>query len=121
VEKGAVPWGGLLFTFIFPFIEIGFSCCQNHDMIIALVEGPTKNNHVRDMSLVADKTIKLLEDVQAAIEVESEAVSASLPSATKILQPKDRHMISREHFTDSSPGFAPKSEQLFNGKQLLDK
>lgn len=90
-------------------------------MIIALVEGPTQDSHICDMSSVADKSIKLLEDIHTAIEIDSEAVSASLPSATKILQPKDRHMISREHFTDSTPGFAPNSGQFYDGKQLLDK
>jgi len=60
-------------------------------------------------------------DIQTIVEDESEAVCASLPSATKILQPKDRHMISSKHFTESSPGFAPSSEQLYDGKQLLDK
>jgi|SRR5882762_763120 hypothetical protein len=90
-------------------------------MIVALVEGPSDGNHAQDTSVVADRCIRLLDDIRTAVEADSEASSASLPSATKILQPKDRHMISSEHFTDSSPGFAPKSEQFYNGKQLLDK
>jgi len=94
---------------------------RNHDMVVALIEGPSGNNRVHDLSLVANRCIRLLEDIHTAAEAESETTSASLPSATKILQPKDRHMISSDHFTDSSPGFAPKSEQFYNGKQLLDK
>jgi hypothetical protein len=90
-------------------------------MIIALVEGPRDNNHVHDMSLVADRSIRLLKDICTVAEAESEITSASLPSATKILQPKDKHIISSKHFTNSSPSFAPKSEQFYNAKQLLDR
>ena len=90
-------------------------------MIVALVEGLGDENRVRDASLVAARCLKLLEDIQTVVEDASEAVCASLPSATKILQPKDKHIISSKHFTDSSPGFFPKSEQLYDGKRLLDK
>jgi hypothetical protein len=90
-------------------------------MVVALVEGPAKNNHIHDLSSMANKSIRLLEDIRSAVEVQSEALAGSLPSATKILQPKDRHIISRDSFIDSSPGFAPKSEQFYNGRELLDK
>jgi hypothetical protein len=90
-------------------------------MIVALVEGPANDNSIHDLSSVANKSTRLLEDIRTSVEVQSKALAASLPSATKILQPRDRHIISRVDFTDSSPGFAPKSEQFYNGKQLLDK
>jgi hypothetical protein len=48
-------------------------------------------------------------------------VSETLPSATKILQPKDNHVISFGHFTTASPDFVAKSDHLYNGKQLLEQ
>jgi hypothetical protein len=47
--------------------------------------------------------------------------SEILPSATKILQPKDNHLISFDHFTAASPDFVAKSDHLYNGKQLLEQ
>lgn len=47
--------------------------------------------------------------------------SETLPSATKILQPKDNHLISSGHFTTTSPDFVAKSDHLYNGKQLLEQ
>lgn len=117
MEKSFISWG----AFLVEVVAVDLTCFQNHDMIIALVEGPTPDDHFHDASSVAEKSLILLEDIHAAVEVESEAASASLPSATKILQPKDKYMISQEHFTESSPEFVPKAEQFYTGKQLLDK
>ncbi|PBK99517.1 hypothetical protein ARMGADRAFT_1161164 [Armillaria gallica] len=44
----------------------------------------------------------------------------TLPSATKILQPKDRHLISRAQFTMSNDKFAAKSEQFYIAQYLLE-
>ncbi|KDQ27067.1 hypothetical protein PLEOSDRAFT_1077815 [Pleurotus ostreatus PC15] len=43
-----------------------------------------------------------------------------LPTATKILQPKDRYILSFNGFTVSSTGFASHSEHLFNGQRLQE-
>ncbi|KAF4570082.1 hypothetical protein EYR36_009888 [Pleurotus pulmonarius] len=43
-----------------------------------------------------------------------------LPTATKILQPKDRYILSFNGFTVSSSGFASHSEHLFNGQRLQE-
>lgn len=47
--------------------------------------------------------------------------SEILPSATKILQPKDNYLISFDHFMAASPDFVAKSDYLYNGKQLLEQ
>ncbi|KAF9499338.1 hypothetical protein BDN71DRAFT_1384028 [Pleurotus eryngii] len=43
-----------------------------------------------------------------------------LPSAAKILQPKDRYILSFNGYTVSSTGFASHSEHLFNGQRLQE-
>jgi hypothetical protein len=44
-----------------------------------------------------------------------------LPSATKILEPGDRYIISKGGLTVSSPGFVSKSEHLYNAQQLIER
>lgn len=63
----------------------------------------------------------MLEDFRNIIDNEFQSTSMALPSATNILQPQDRHMISKNYLVESSPDFAPKAEQFYYGKQLLDK
>ena len=72
---------------------------------------------------IAEDAIKMLDQLLALIQADSDAEKAVLPSATKILQPKDKHIISRlgAQFTDASPAFAPNSEQFYNSRQLLHK
>ncbi|KAF7969685.1 hypothetical protein HWV62_26196 [Athelia sp. TMB] len=72
---------------------------------------------------IAENAIKMLDQLLALIQADSDAEKAVLPSATKILQPKDKHIISRlgAQFTDASPAFAPNSEQFYNSRQLLHK
>jgi hypothetical protein len=42
-----------------------------------------------------------------------------LPSATKILQPKDRYVLSSSDITIRSPDFESRSAHLYNAKRLL--
>ncbi|KAK0202668.1 hypothetical protein DFS33DRAFT_1262996 [Desarmillaria ectypa] len=44
----------------------------------------------------------------------------TLPSATKILQPKDRHLFSRAQFTISNDKFAAQPEQFYMAQHLLE-
>jgi hypothetical protein len=43
----------------------------------------------------------------------------ALPSATKILQPKDRYALSSAKFTLRSADFESRSGHLYNARQLL--
>jgi len=49
------------------------------------------------------------------------SASETLPSAAKILQPKDNHLIRSGNFTTASPDFVAKSDYLYDGKQLLEQ
>lgn len=64
----------------------------------------------------------LLTSIQSHIADEDIKANAekSLISATKILQPKDKHIIDTGHgITVSSPDFASRSEHLYQGRQLI--
>lgn len=74
-----------------------------------------------DCRVAADESIRALEYIREAIEEVSKAATATLPSATKILQPQDKHLVITDHLTDSTPDFAPRSSQFYNSQQLLDK
>ncbi|EMD38908.1 hypothetical protein CERSUDRAFT_104200 [Gelatoporia subvermispora B] len=51
----------------------------------------------------------------------SRGAEAAIPTATKILQPQDKHVISKGEYTMSNnAGFSCNSEHLFYGKQMLE-
>lgn len=74
-----------------------------------------------DYRVAVDESIKILEYIREAIEEESKATTATLPSAAKILQPKDKYLVITNHLTDSTADFIPRSSQFYNSQQLLDK
>ncbi|KAL6298987.1 hypothetical protein BKA93DRAFT_808924 [Sparassis latifolia] len=70
----------------------------------------------------AETVIAMLDRIRSVIVVEKQkaAAEATIPSAAKILQPEDRHVISAGGFTRSpSAGLSSETEQLFNGQQML--
>ncbi|KAG1746656.1 uncharacterized protein EDB91DRAFT_1118237 [Suillus paluster] len=80
-------------------------------------------DHVEDydMHVISEAASQLLRDVENLIVAEATRASETLPSATKILQPKDNYLISFGDFTAASPDFVAKSDHLYNGKQLLEQ
>lgn len=95
------------------------------------------NGEDYDTHVVSEATSKLLQDIENLIAADAKRcvlvfsnlragliinrASETLPSATKILQPKDNHLISSDHFIIASPDFVAKSDHLYNGKQLLEQ
>ncbi|KAG2145131.1 hypothetical protein DEU56DRAFT_732147 [Suillus clintonianus] len=74
-----------------------------------------------DTHIISEAASQLLEEVENLIIAEATRASETFPSATKILQPKDNHLISFGDFTAASPDFFAKSDYLYNGKQLLEQ
>ncbi|SJL03852.1 uncharacterized protein ARMOST_07209 [Armillaria ostoyae] len=74
-----------------------------------------------DLSLAA-KIHELCMEVEKVLNDDALTSSSTetLPSATKILQPKDQHLISRAQFTMSNDKFAAKSEQFYIAQRLLE-
>ncbi|KAG7439785.1 uncharacterized protein BT62DRAFT_912493 [Guyanagaster necrorhizus] len=88
-----------------------------HPVLVALV-GLKDVDY--DLSL-AGKVRTLCMDVQKVLDDDALTSSTeTLPSATKILQPKDRHLVSRAKFTLSNDKFAAKSEQFYIAQHLLE-
>ncbi|KAI5895317.1 uncharacterized protein SCHCODRAFT_02665679 [Schizophyllum commune H4-8] len=70
---------------------------------------------------VTDKMPALFDALETATTAEELGGSLeSLPSTSRILQPKDQHIISTENFSIASSGFSSRSEHLYNIQQLLD-
>ncbi|KAL1943046.1 hypothetical protein VTO73DRAFT_4717 [Trametes versicolor] len=78
-------------------------------------------DHTLDLAQLADDAVELIESLSKVIqEGKSRAKDAQIPSATKILQPKDKYVIaSDEYTTTSSAGFTSRSEHLYDGQELL--
>ncbi|KAI0644202.1 hypothetical protein C8Q79DRAFT_974698 [Trametes meyenii] len=77
--------------------------------------------HSLDLAQLADDSVGLIEAILKVIE-ERKAKSRGqpIPSATKILQPKDKYIIAMDDYTTaSSAGFPSRSEHLYGGQRLL--
>ncbi|KAJ8586900.1 hypothetical protein M405DRAFT_771033, partial [Rhizopogon salebrosus TDB-379] len=93
---------------------------RSQSLAVAIISD-VDNGDDYDTHVVSEAASKLLQDIDKVIAAEAKRVSETLPSATKILQPKDNHVISFGHFTTASPDFVAKSDHLYNGKQLLEQ
>ncbi|KAG2053660.1 hypothetical protein BDR06DRAFT_956401 [Suillus hirtellus] len=92
--------------------------CQT--LAVALI-ADADNVEDYDTHVISEATSQMLHDIENLIAAEATRASEILPSATKILQPKDNYLISFDHFTAASPDFVAKSDYLYNGKQLLEQ
>ncbi|KAG1880361.1 hypothetical protein C8R48DRAFT_683684 [Suillus tomentosus] len=92
--------------------------CQS--LAVALI-ADADNVEDYDTHVISEATSQMLHDIENLIAAEATRASEILPSATKILQPKDNYLISFDHFTAASPDFVAKSDYLYNGKQLLEQ
>jgi len=73
-----------------------------------------------DLEAAAKDVLRLFDEVDSTIhDAEVKSLSESLPSATKILQPQDRYIISTGQYSQISPGFSSKSNHLFNAMATL--
>lgn len=92
--------------------------CQS--LAVALI-ADADNVEDYDTHVISEATSQMLHDIENLIAAEATRASEILPSATKILQPKDNYLIGFDHFTAASPDFVAKSDYLYNGKQLLEQ
>jgi hypothetical protein len=92
--------------------------CQS--LAVALI-ADVDNVEDYDTHVISEAASQMLHGIENLIVAEATRVSEILPSATKILQPKDNYLISFDHFTTASPDFVAKSDNLYNGKQLLEQ
>ncbi|KAJ3515173.1 hypothetical protein NLJ89_g1914 [Agrocybe chaxingu] len=96
------------------------------DFMLALIDAHQEgvegeDSETRDLQTAAEQALKLFDDIESAIyDAGLKSISDALPSATKILQPQDRYLISTGLYTYSPPGFVSKSSHLFNAKAILD-
>ncbi|KAI0666785.1 hypothetical protein C8Q78DRAFT_1082689 [Trametes maxima] len=76
--------------------------------------------HSLDLAQLADNCVQLIEAILNVIEEKkAQPKDQSIPSATKILQPKDKYIIVTDDYTTTSASFASRSEHLYGGQKLL--
>ncbi|KAH9852031.1 hypothetical protein C2E23DRAFT_868869 [Lenzites betulinus] len=77
-------------------------------------------DHTLDIGQLAGDTVALIASLCKVVEEKTRLKDETIPSATKILQPKDRYIIaSGEYTTTSTAGFTSRSEHLYDGQKLL--
>ncbi|KAH9888958.1 hypothetical protein C8Q73DRAFT_766729 [Cubamyces lactineus] len=88
------------------------------DCTVAIVTGV---DSVPDSMVLSDAAVQLVQDVAKVVKEDSlRATDQHIPSATKILQPKDRYIVAMDEYTTvSSTGFDSRSEHLYHGQRLL--
>ncbi|KAF8449051.1 hypothetical protein L210DRAFT_3640648 [Boletus edulis BED1] len=75
-----------------------------------------------DVNTWAESTLHLLEDVERIVSEDSRRnKAASLPSATKILQPNDSHILKTGDYVNAGGETALDSDYLFEAKRILDR
>ncbi|KAH0836641.1 hypothetical protein J3R83DRAFT_8359 [Lanmaoa asiatica] len=80
------------------------------------------SNDLGDLEAWVKPTQCLLEDVEKIISEDSQChLAASLPSVTKILQPKDSRILKSGDYVNASGEAALNSDYLFEAKSLLDR
>ncbi|CDO75837.1 hypothetical protein BN946_scf184951.g35 [Trametes cinnabarina] len=85
---------------------------------IAIVVDVDNALDVDNMACMAAETIESIMKVVADEQIRLK--DEQIPSATKILQPKDRYIVAVDEYTTSSTlGFDSRSEHLYNAQQLL--
>ena len=72
-------------------------------------------------SALNEIALRFVKRVLSQISIHALYSTDSLPSATKILQPTDSHVIATFPFTRSSPGFTSKSNHLYNAQEIQAK
>ncbi|OSD02951.1 hypothetical protein PYCCODRAFT_1477255 [Trametes coccinea BRFM310] len=79
-------------------------------------------DHTLDVEKAADAAVEAIESMTRVIEDDKQqSKEQQIPSATKILQPKDRYVLVTDdgYTTSSPPRFDSRSEHLYDAQQLL--
>ncbi|KAI0708854.1 hypothetical protein C8T65DRAFT_649708 [Cerioporus squamosus] len=77
-------------------------------------------DYILDLARLADDTVAFIRSIDELVTNQAQNKDQQLPSAAKILQPKDRYIIAKDEYTsNSAAGFTSRSEHLYNGQQLL--
>ncbi|TFK39855.1 hypothetical protein BDQ12DRAFT_681350 [Crucibulum laeve] len=83
--------------------------------------GDSEDDDNLHLNTAAGKAYQLFDDLESKInERKLASLTESLPTANRILQHVDSHIISAGEFTESSPGFISKSSHLYNAKALQE-
>ncbi|KZT18329.1 hypothetical protein NEOLEDRAFT_1159477 [Neolentinus lepideus HHB14362 ss-1] len=96
-----------------------------HHLTLALLSEDENALEEADLQVLAERSVAVLQDIRQVIKNDEEQMRAGeedqLPSVAKILQPKNRHVISQCPWTVTSEGFKSTSEHLYDGHQLLQR
>ncbi|PFH51823.1 hypothetical protein AMATHDRAFT_46799 [Amanita thiersii Skay4041] len=98
-----------------------YYCIDGQQLLAAIPKETVEGESVMDVNITATMASHFFNELQKLFN-DNDLVSSvdKLPSAAKILQPLDRHVVVREGLTLSDPVFSSQSSHLYDAKTLLD-
>ncbi|KAI6112692.1 hypothetical protein F5141DRAFT_1272421 [Pisolithus sp. B1] len=120
------------FTFLNVFLAPGdepWATCRHSvallkrdDIAVALISGDDKDRIPNDIEALASQTSQLLEQIDVTLSEDAKrTLDSSLPSATKILQPQDAHLMKSHGYIAGGTGLSSHLDLLYDAKELLEK
>ncbi|KAI6161738.1 hypothetical protein EDD17DRAFT_1584363 [Pisolithus thermaeus] len=120
------------FTFLNVFLAPGdepWATCRHSvallkrdDIAVALISGGDKDRIPNDIEALASQTSQLLEQIDVTLSEDAKrTLDSSLPSATKILQPQDAHLMKSHGYIAGGTGLSSHLDLLYDAKELLEK
>ncbi|KAI6044291.1 hypothetical protein EDC04DRAFT_2644016 [Pisolithus marmoratus] len=95
---------------------------KRNDIAVALVSSDDKDRIPDDIEALASQTSQLLEEIIITLSEDAErALNSSLPSATKILQPRDAHLMKSHGHIIGGTGLSSRTDILYDAKELLER
>lgn len=95
---------------------------KRNDIAVALVSSDDNDRIPNDVEALASQTSQLLEEIDVTLSEDAQrTLDSSLPSATKILQPRDAHLMKSHDYILGGTGMSSLTDHLYDAKELLER
>ncbi|KAI5989276.1 hypothetical protein EDD15DRAFT_2460351 [Pisolithus albus] len=95
---------------------------KRNDIAIALISSDDKDRIPKDIEALASRTSQLLEEIDGTLSEDAKrTLDSSLPSASKILQPRDAHLMKSHGYITGGTGLSSHLDLLYDAKEIIER
>lgn len=95
---------------------------KRNDIAVALISSDDKDRIPKDIEALASQTSQLLGEIDATLSEDAKrTLDSSLPSASKILQPRDAHLMKSHGYITGGTGLSSHLDLLYDAKELIER